>query len=65
MLYDEFDSGREIGFDTKANKNFLTISPDGVLELLKKSEAILDSAPSIDGWIFYSSKPPKKMEVII
>lgn len=55
----------EIGFDDKVNKNFLTISAEGDSELFKESKAILDQAPKIDDWIFYSCKPPKQWKFIL
>ncbi|HIB8181717.1 TPA: hypothetical protein ACWX1I_003127 [Elizabethkingia anophelis] len=55
----------EIGFDDKVNKYFLSISAEGNSELLKESKAILDHAPKIDNWIFYSYKPPKQWNFIL
>lgn len=54
----------EIGFDNRVNKNFLTISPEGDSELLELSKAIINEAPSIEGWVFYSAKPPKQWKLI-
>ncbi|CAM3163146.1 hypothetical protein DRF59_11295 [Chryseobacterium flavum] len=58
------DFSWEIGFDNRVNKNFLTISPEGDAELLKLSRTIINEAPAIEGWIFYSSKPPKQWKLI-
>lgn len=58
------DFSWEIGFDNIVNKNFLTISPEGDTELLELSRTIINEAPTIEGWIFYSAKPPKQWKLI-
>lgn len=58
------DFSWEIGFDERVNKNFLTISPEGDPELLVESKFIVDQAPNIKEWIFYSAKPPKQWKLI-
>lgn len=58
------DFSWEIGFDNRVNKYFLTISPEGDPELFEVSKAILNQAPIIDDWIFYSAKPPKQWKLI-
>lgn len=54
----------EIGFDDKVKKKFLTISSEGDTELFELSKAIINQAPPIEDWIFYSSKPPKQWKLI-
>lgn len=39
-----------------------TISPGGDRELLAETQAIVDAAPFVSGWEFYSAKPPKQWE---
>ncbi|WP_333577716.1 hypothetical protein [Sphingobacterium sp.] len=58
------DFSWEIGFDNKVNKKFLVISPEGDNELLTLSKTIISQSPNIEGWIFYSSKPPKQWKLI-
>ncbi|MGN7706874.1 hypothetical protein [Chryseobacterium sp. 22543] len=58
------DFSWEIGFDNRVNKNFLTISPEGDAELLELSRKIINEAPFIKDWIFYSAKPPKQWKLI-
>jgi hypothetical protein len=41
-------------------KNSLTISPTGDKELLEQTSKIIDSAPELEDWEFYSSKQPKE-----
>lgn len=41
------------------HKYYLTISPNGSKELLRKSKTIIKSAPSLPNWEFYPAKPPK------
>ncbi|HSQ44293.1 MAG TPA: hypothetical protein VLM16_04810 [Ginsengibacter sp.] len=43
------------------SKNYsLTISPNGDKELLDTTNYIIDKAPQLDGWEFYSTKQPKE-----
>ncbi len=45
-------------------KNSFIISPSGVLESLQLTKKIEELAPNVDGWEFYSSKPPKDWDYI-
>jgi len=58
------DFSWEIGFDNRIDKKFLTISPEGDVELLELSKTIISKAPNIADWFFYSSKPPKQWKLV-
>lgn len=54
----------EIGYDDRVKKYFLAISPDYEHDAFELSKKIVEEAPSIDNWIFYSAKPPKQWKLI-
>jgi hypothetical protein len=43
--------------------NSFVLSPSGNRELLKLTSRIIESAPNLNGWEFYSSKPPKNWKM--
>jgi len=43
-----------------SKENSLTISPNGDKELLDKTNYIIDKAPQLDSWAFYSAKQSKE-----
>ncbi len=49
----------EIGPGLSKDYSF-TISPNGEKELLAKTNYIIDKAPKLDNWEFYSAKQPKE-----
>ena len=51
--------GWEIG-PGLSKENSLTISPNGDKNLLGKTKEIIDKAPQLDNWEFYSAKQSKK-----
>lgn len=53
----------EIGPGTE-KQNMLVISPGGDVEKLKDTEELVSLAPNCSDWEFYSSKPPKKWNLI-
>jgi hypothetical protein len=47
----------------KFQENSLVISPNGDLEVLEYSKAVVEKAKQWPGWEFYYAKPPKKWEL--
>lgn len=62
-----FSYGRldwEIGPDLDG-KRFFALSPSKDPDLTEKAKILLSRSPQIQGWVFYSHKPPKKWNLTI
>lgn len=58
-IISNWDLGWEIG-PGLLKENSLTISPNGNKDLLVKTNVIIDKAPTLDNWEFYSTKQSKE-----
>jgi hypothetical protein len=58
-LISNWDLSWEIG-PGLSKENSLTISPNGNKDLLDKTNAIIEKAPNLDNWEFYSTKQSKE-----